>query len=95
MVAIMGGMPIKSFFCSLSIILYIILFGQINRISFLLALNPNHFSTMSFSTQRAVHYLVDQFQYCLLIGYIKTVAVLKCQQFEDSKNEKMELRVSK
>lgn len=34
---------IKSFFCSLKIILYIILFCQVNQISFLVALNPNHF----------------------------------------------------
>ncbi len=50
---------------------------------------------MSFSSQRALRYLVDQFQYCLLIGCIKTAAVLKCQRFEDSKSKEIEPRVSK
>ncbi len=50
---------------------------------------------MSFSSQRAVHYLVDQFQYCLLIRCIKTVTVLKRQQFQYSKSEETEPRVSK
>ncbi len=50
---------------------------------------------MSFTSQRAVRYLVDKFQYSLLIGCIKTAAVLKCQRFGDSENEERELRVSK
>ncbi len=50
---------------------------------------------MSFSSQIAVRYLVDQIQYCLLIGCIKMAALLKRQQFEDSKSEETEPRVSK
>ncbi len=50
---------------------------------------------MSFSSQKAVRYLVDQFQYSLLIGCIKTAAVLKRQQFEDSESEEREPKVSK
>ncbi len=50
---------------------------------------------MSFSSQRAVRYLVDQFQYSLLIGCIKTAAMLKCQRFEDGESEKRKPRASK
>ncbi len=50
---------------------------------------------MSFSSQRAVRYLVDQFQYSLLIGCIKTAAMLKRQRFKDSESEEREPRVSK
>ena len=50
---------------------------------------------MNFSNQKAVYYLVDQFQYFLLIGYIKTATVLKRQQFKNSESEKKELRISK
>ncbi len=50
---------------------------------------------MSFSSQRVVRYLVDQFQYSLLIRCIKTAAVLKRQQFEDSESEEREPRISK
>ena len=49
---------------------------------------------MSFSDQQAVRCLGDQFQYCLLIGYIKTV-VLKRQQFEDSESDATEPRALK
>ncbi len=49
---------------------------------------------MSFSSQKAVHYFVNQF-HCLLIKYIKMAAMLKRQQFEDSKSEETEPRVSK
>ena len=37
MVAAMGGMSIKSYFYLFKIILYIVLFGQINQTSFLVA----------------------------------------------------------
>ncbi len=50
---------------------------------------------MNFSNKRAVRYFIDQFQYCLLIGYIKTTAVLKSQRFEDSESEETEPKVSK
>ncbi len=50
---------------------------------------------MGFCSQRAVRYLIDQFQYCLLIGCIKTAAVLKRQRFEDSESDETEPRVSK
>ncbi len=50
---------------------------------------------MSFSSQRAVRYLVDQFQYSLLIRCIKTAAVLKRQRFKDSESEERKPRVSK
>ena len=39
---------------------------------------------MSFFGQQVIHCLGNQFQYCLLIWCIKTVA-LKRQQFEDNK----------
>ncbi len=50
---------------------------------------------MSFYSQKAIYYFVDQFQYYLLIGYIKTAVVLKHQQFKDNESEEMGLRVSK
>lgn len=50
---------------------------------------------MSFSDKKAVYYLVNQFHYCLLVRYIKTLAVLKHQRFEDSESNKMELSISK
>ena len=50
---------------------------------------------MSFSSQKAVRYLVDQFQYCLLIGYIKMVVVLKHQQLKDNESEETKPKVSK
>ena len=50
---------------------------------------------MCFSSQKAICCLVDQFEYCLLIGYIKTPAVLKRQRFEDSENKETKPRVSK
>ena len=49
---------------------------------------------MSFSSQRAIRCLGDLFQYCLLIGCIKTAA-LKRQQFEDSESDAIEPRASK
>lgn len=39
-----------------------------------------------------MHYLVDQCQYYLVIGYVKTVAILKYHQFEKSKSNKTEPR---
>lgn len=50
---------------------------------------------MSFSSKRVVDYLVNQFHYYLLIRYIKTLAVLKHQQFKDSESDKTESSVSK
>ena len=50
---------------------------------------------MSFSSQRDVHYLVDQFHYWLLIRYMKLPAMLKRQRFEDSGSDKTEPRGSK
>ena len=50
---------------------------------------------MSFSSQRIVRYLVNQFQYCLLIGFIQIAAVLNRQQFKDSESEETEPRVLK
>lgn len=50
---------------------------------------------MSFSSQRVVRYFVNKFQYYLLIKYIKTVTVLKGQQFEDRESKKMKSRISK
>ncbi len=70
-------------------------FSSIRSSSFLLSLNPDHICNMSFSSQKAIRYLVKQFQYCLLSKLIKTVAMLKCQQFEDSESEEMEPRLSK
>ena len=95
MVVEMGGMSIKSFIHSLRILLYTILFDQVNRTSFSLALNPNYIRNMRFSNQRVIHYFVDQFQYCLLFRYIKIIVVLKRQRFKDSENEETELRILK
>lgn len=50
---------------------------------------------MSFSSQKAVRYLFDQFLYYLLIGHIKIALVLKRQQFKDSKNSETEPKVLK
>ena len=50
---------------------------------------------MSFSSQRDVHYFVDQFHYWLLIRCIKTPALLKRQQFEESGSDETESKGSK
>ena len=50
---------------------------------------------MSFLNQRDVRYLVNQFYYWLLIRFIKTPAMLKHPQFEDSGSDEIELRGSK
>ena len=50
---------------------------------------------MSLSSQKAIYYLVDQFNYYLLIRCIKTSAVLKRQQLKDSESDKTESSVSK
>ena len=92
----MGRMLIwKSCFCGLRIILYIILFGQVNWTSFSLELNLDYIWTMSFPSWRDVHYLIDQFHYWLLISSMKTPALLKHHQFEDSGSDKIELRGSR
>ncbi len=51
--------------------------------------------TMSFSSQRIVCYLIDQFNNWLLILYIKTSIMFKRQLFDNSNNEKRTLRVYK
>ena len=43
---------------------------------------------MSFSSQKTLCYLIDQFNNWLLIVYIKILIVLKCQQFDNNKSEK-------
>ncbi len=50
---------------------------------------------MSFSSQRTVCYLIDQFNYWLLIVYIKTSVGLKRQLFDDSDSEERAPRVYK
>lgn len=50
---------------------------------------------MSFVGECAVRYLGNQFQYCLVIGCIKTPTVLKRQQFEDSESDITEQKLSK
>ena len=50
---------------------------------------------MSFSSQKAVSYFIDLFQYCLLIGCIKTAVMFKHQQFKDSESEEKKPKVSK
>lgn len=70
-------------------------FCQVNQISFSSKLNSNHDYVKRFSSQRVIQYLVDQFQYCLLIKYIKVPTILKHEQFEDSKGIKTELGISK
>lgn len=42
---------------------------------------------MSFPSKRAARCLDNQFQYCLLTRCIKTPAVFKCQQFEDTDSD--------
>ena len=92
MVAVIRRMPIRSCFC---IKYSLILYGQVNQISFSLELNLDHIWTMSFSSKRVVCYLVNQFYYYLLIGYMKTSAVLKRQGFEDSENDETKSSISK
>ena len=50
---------------------------------------------MSFSSQKAVYYLINQFNNWLLIVDIKILAVLKRQQFDDSQSEKTILIIYK
>ena len=50
---------------------------------------------MSFSSQRDVRYLIDQFHYWLLIRCIKTPALLKRQRFEESGSDETEPKESK
>ena len=50
---------------------------------------------MSLASERTIRCFGDQFQYCLLTGYIKTLAVLKRQQFEDGESDAREARTSK
>ena len=51
---------------------------------------------MSFSSQRAVDYLIDLAIPILVANWLyKTPAMLKCQQFEDNKSDEMESRSSK
>ena len=45
---------------------------------------------MSFSSQRDIRYLVDQFYYWLLIRCMKTPALLKRQRFEESGSDETE-----
>lgn len=62
MVMVIGEILIwKNNFCLLKIILYIILFNQVNWISqsFSLKQNLYYIWTMSFSSYRDIHYLVD------------------------------------
>ena len=42
---------------------------------------------MSFSSQRAIYYVIDQFNVYLLIVYIKVPAVHKRQRFDDSESK--------
>ena len=50
---------------------------------------------MSFYSQRDKRYLIDQFHYWLLIRYMKTLAMLKSQQFKDSESDETESKGSK
>lgn len=50
---------------------------------------------MSFPGKCTVRCLGNQFQYCLLIRYIKIPIMLKRQQFKDSKNNAINSKVSK
>lgn len=50
---------------------------------------------MSFSSKQTIYCLNDQFQYCLLIGYIKIPTALMHQQFKNDENDAMEPRISK
>lgn len=50
---------------------------------------------MSFSGEEVVYYLVDQFYYNLLIGYIKMATMLIRQPLKNDENNVMEPRVSK
>ena len=50
---------------------------------------------MSFSSQRDLCYLVNQFHYWLLIRCMKTPALLKCQRFEESESDETEPKGSK
>lgn len=50
---------------------------------------------MSFSSQRNVYNFIDKFHYWLLIKYMKTIIMLKCQQFEDGESGKTKSKRSK
>ena len=50
---------------------------------------------MSFSSQRDVHYLVNQFYYWLLIRCMKTQALLKRQRFKKTESDETEPKGSK
>ncbi len=50
---------------------------------------------MSFFSQRTICYLIDQFNYWLLIVYIKTPSTLKRQLFDNSDSEERAPRVYK
>lgn len=48
---------------------------------------------MSFVCQRAIYYLIDPFQYYMQIRCIKTLMLLKRQQFEDNKSHEIEPKI--
>ena len=56
-------------------------------------MNPDHIWTMSFQSKQ--YKLLHWFIQVLFANYIKTAVVLKRHQFEDSKSEKIELKVLK
>lgn len=85
-------MPIKSYIC---INKFLILCDQVNKTFFSLELNFDHISTMSFSSKRAVYYLIDQLHYCLLLRLIKTSVILKHQQFKDGQSDQTKSSVLK
>lgn len=88
-------MSIRSCFCLLKIILYIVLFGKIDRRSFSVA-HPEHIWKMSFSSHKAIYYPVDiPIPVLFHNRYIKTLVVLKPQWFGNSGSDETELRDSK
>lgn len=50
---------------------------------------------MSFSSQKAVYYFINQFQYSLLIKCIKMAILFMHQQFQNSKSCEIEPKVLK
>lgn len=50
---------------------------------------------MSFSSQKIIYYLVNQFHYYLLMRSIKMITMLKHQQLKDSESDETESSKSK
>lgn len=50
---------------------------------------------MNFPSKKTVCNFIDQFYYYLIIRYIKTLAMIKRKQFQDSDSDKTKSNISK